>query len=187
VIAMIEHRSIVGEVRATNEGRRLSGYAATFNTETRIGDFVEVIAPGAFANSLAKNGHSAPGARKDLGDILALFDHDASRLLARTRSGTLRLKEDARGLVFDLDLPETSDGVDVSVLAARRDLGGMSFGFSVKREKWDGERRTLEAVDLHEISVVKSWPAYPNTVVQVRSRPVVFPSVAVARRYLESL
>jgi phage head maturation protease len=63
----------------------------------------------------------------------------------------------------------------------------MSFAFTVKHDRWDGERRTLEAVDLHEISIVQSWPAYPDTVVQARARPVLFPRVAVARRYLETL
>jgi hypothetical protein len=38
-----------------------------------------------------------------------------------------------------------------------------------------------------QISVVQAFPAYENTVVQARSRPVLFPRVAVARRYLESL
>jgi HK97 family phage prohead protease len=171
---MIERRAIVGELRA--KGRRLQGYAATFGAEAKINDFVETIARGAFADSLAKRS-----------DVLALVDHDPGRVLARTRSKTLRLSEDSRGLAFDLDVPATTAGNDVLALAERGDLGGMSFAFSVKREKWQGERRTLEAVDLHEISIVQSWPAYPDTVVQARARPVLFPRVAVARRYLESL
>lgn len=77
-----ERRAAILEIRAN--GRRLEGYAATFNTETRIGNrFDEVILPGAFSASL-----------KAGGDILALVDHDATRVLARTRSGTLRLSED---------------------------------------------------------------------------------------------
>jgi HK97 family phage prohead protease len=171
---MIERRAIVGELRA--KGRRLQGYAATFGAEAKINDFVETIARGAFADSLGKRG-----------DILALVDHDPGRVLARTKSKTLRLSEDSRGLAFDLDVPATTAGNDVLALAERGDLGGMSFAFTVKRERWDKERRTLEAVDLHEISIVQSWPAYPDTIVQARARPVLFPRVAVARRYLESL
>lgn len=170
----VERRAVTAEVRA--KGRRLEGYAAVFHSEARIADFVETIAPGAFAASLAERG-----------DILALVDHDPGRVLARTKSGTLRLAEDTRGLAFDLDVPATTAGNDVLALAERGDLGGMSFAFSVKRDRWDGERRTLQAVDLHEISIVQSWPAYPDTLVQARSRPVMFPRVAVARRYLESL
>jgi HK97 family phage prohead protease len=169
-----ERRAFAAEVRA--KGRRLEGYAATFGAEARIADFVETIAPGAFADSLASGG-----------DVLALVDHDASRVLARTKSKTLRLSEDLRGLAFDLDVPATTAGNDVLALAERGDLGGASFAFTVKRDRWDGERRTLESVDLHEVSIVQSWPAYPDTLVQARSRPVFHPRLAVARRYLESL
>ena len=80
----------------------------------RIADtFHESIASTAFRDSLASGA-----------DILALVDHDAGRLLARTSSGTLRLGTDSRGLHFELDLPETTLGRDVLALAERRDLGG---------------------------------------------------------------
>jgi hypothetical protein len=154
----------------------LEGYAAVYGTEARISDFVETIAPGAFANTLEESA-----------DVLALVDHDPGRVLARTRSGTLRLQEDKRGLKFDLDVPNTTHGRDVLELAERGDLGGMSFAFTIKRERWDGERRTLESIDLHEISVVSAWPAYPDTIVQARARPVFHPRVVVARRFLETL
>lgn len=152
----IERRAFA-EIRAT--GRRIEGYAATFGAEARIGSFVETIAPGAFRASLA-------------GDVLALLDHDAGKVLGRTKSGTLRLSEDARGLAFSLDLPDTAAGRDVLALAARGDLGGMSFGFTVPTggEAWRGERRTLRAVDLKEISVVSAWPAYPDTSLALRAR-----------------
>lgn len=146
------------EVRA--DGRRLVGYAALFGHEARIADFRETIAPGAFRASLAAGT-----------DILALVDHSPSRVLARTRSGTLRLSEDERGLHFEIDLPDTSDGRDMLALATRGDLGGMSFGFTVPSggETWAGERRTLRQVDLKEVSVVQSFPAYSGTSVQARA------------------
>src|SRR5262245_46590596 len=176
-----ERRAFAAEVRA--KGRRLTGYAATFGAEAKIGNFTETIAPGAFASSLAERD-----------DILALVDHDPGRVLARTRSGTLRLNEDDRGLAFDLDVPETTVGSDVLALAERGDIGGASFAFTVKRETWEGERRTLESVDLHEVSVVSAWPAYEGTIVQARARVqnAEIPQndhsrVAVARRYLETL
>lgn len=147
------------ELRA--EGRKLTGYAAVFNQETRIADFQEVIAPGAFGASLRVNP-----------DILALVDHDHSRVLARTKSGTLRLAEDERGLRFEVDVPDTSLGRDILALATRGDVGGMSFGFSVPEggESWQGDKRELRRVTLHEISVVQSFPAYGGTTVQARSR-----------------
>jgi len=172
----MERRSVHVELRA--KGRRLEGYAATFGTEARIGGrFTEVIRAGAFRASLT-------------GDVLALADHDPSRVLARTKSGTLRLGEDTRGLAFDLDVADTTAGRDVLALAERGDLGGMSFAFDVPDggEVWDGERRELRTVNLHEISVVSAWPAYEGTIVNARARlrtPTV--ALALARRYLDTV
>jgi uncharacterized protein len=165
------------EVRAAaevrTEGRRLTGYAAVFGVAARIGSFNEVVAAGAFRASLASGG-----------DVLALVDHDPSRLLARTSSGTLRLAEDAHGLRFDLDVPDTQIGRDVLALAERRDLGGMSFGFRVKQEAWPAkDRRELRAVDLVEVSVVHAFPAYAATSVDARAAGPR-PSLADIRRRL---
>ena len=154
----MEKRAAI-EVRA--EGRKLVGYAAVFDQETRIADFREVIKRGAFAASLASGK-----------DTLALVDHDSTRVLARTKSGTLRLSEDERGLKFEIDVPDTSAGRDVLALAARGDLGGASFGFTVAAggDAWTGDKRELRAVTLHEISIVQSFAAYGGTSVQARSR-----------------
>lgn len=151
----MERRSFA-EVRTA--GRRIEGYAATFNSEARLGSFVETIAPGAFRAALAT-------------DVLAMLDHDAGKVLGRTRSGTLRLNEDAKGLAFSLDLPDTQAGRDVLALAERGDLGGMSFGFTVPKggDSWQGERRTLRTIALKEISVVQAWPAYPDTELALRA------------------
>ena len=172
VAASHERRALASEIRA--KGRKLEGYAATFNNSASIGgQFVESIAPGAFNASL-----------RDGGDILALVDHDPSRVLARTRSGTLRLSEDSKGLAFSLDVPDTSIGRDVLALAERGHIGGMSFGFSVVDESRDGNRRELRAVSLYEISVVLAWPAYGNTVIQARSRGFVAPVLGYSERAL---
>lgn len=173
--AEIEKRAYAAEIRAN--GRRLEGYAAIFDNETRIGDaFFETIAKGAFTASLGNNK-----------DILALVDHDTSRVLARTKSGTLRLSEDSRGLAFDLDVPDTQAGRDVLALAARGDLGGMSFGFNAVDAPINGEHRELRAVDLMEISVVLAWPAYEGTVVNARSLQMATPFQAYADRTLRIL
>lgn len=161
--AVAETRAVSLEYRA--KGRRLEGYAALFDTPADIGDFTEVIKPGAFVRAIEVN------------DILALADHDPNRLLARTRSRTLRLSEDAKGLAFHLDLPDTQTGRDVLALAERGDLGGMSFGFNVRNggETWEGRTRTLVNIDLREISVVSAFPAYDGTVINARSRGEVSP------------
>jgi HK97 family phage prohead protease len=156
---ILERRALDIEVRAS--GRRLVGYAATFGTIAKIGrNATESIAPGAFRNALA-----------EAADILALVDHDPAKVIGRTRSKTLRLSQDNRGLSFEIDLPDTGPANDVLALATRGDLGGMSFGFTVPPggESWNGERRTLNLVDLREISVVSAWPAYDGTEVSLRT------------------
>lgn len=168
----LERRHLDFAVRAA--GRRLEGYAATFGTEARISDFTEIILPGAFRGALAPSR-----------DVLALVDHDPAKVLARTRSGSLRLAEDPRGLSFSLDVPDTQAGRDVLALAERGDLGGMSFGFTVAKdgERWQGRRRELRAVVLHEISVVSAWPAYDGTSVQARAAA---PRLHLASLFLET-
>jgi len=153
------------ELRAAAEfraaGRRLEGYASVFDAPAAIGGFTETVKPGAFRASLATPGR----------DVIALSDHDPTKLLARQSSGTLRLSEDTRGLAFSLDLPDTSVGRDLLELAQRGDLGGMSFGFIAKSEAWPSmNTRELHAVELHEISVVQSFPAYTQTSVSARAR-----------------
>lgn len=156
----IERRAAAAQIRAA--GRRLEGYAAIWGAETRIGSFTESIAQGAFSATLAEGA-----------DKLALVDHDPGKVLARTRSGTLRLAEDSRGLAFSLDVPDTTAGRDVLALAERGDIGGASFAFTVRQggEAWQGDRRELRALDLREISIVLAFPAYPQTTVAARSRP----------------
>lgn len=144
-----------------SSGRRLEGYAATFAHEANLGAFRERISLGAFRDALS-------------GDVLALLDHDPGKVLGRTRTGTLELREDDKGLAFTLDVPDTAAGRDVLALAARGDLGGMSFGFLVPEggESWDGDTRTLNKIDLREISIVSAWPAYEGTEVALRARGI---------------
>lgn len=169
----MERRAASVELRA--KAGRLSGYAVTFGTEARIKDFTETVSHGAFRKTLASGT-----------DVLALVDHFAHQVLARTGSGNLQLMEDSRGLHFDLTVPNTSYGRDILELVERGDAGGMSFGFVAVEERWDGDHRTLASVDLKEISVVSAFPAYGNTIVQARSRPPqLFPRVAARRRFLD--
>lgn len=154
----IERRASAG---ITASGRTLTGYVATFDRVATIGGFTETIKPGAFRASLA-SGH----------DILALLDHRPDVLLGRTKSGTLELREDDKGLAFTLSLPDTQAGRDVVALAERGDIGGCSFGFKVAHggDHWSGDHRELRSVELAEVSVVQSWPAYEGTEIALRHR-----------------
>jgi hypothetical protein len=141
-------------------GRRLEGYAAVFDSPAQIGAFVERVAPGAFTATLA--------ARKD---VRALVDHIDTQLLARTSSGTLQLAQDSRGLHFSIAVPDTTLGRDVLAMAERNDLSGCSFGFRVISEAWPTRTsRELHSVDLAEISILHTLPAYSQTSVAARAR-----------------
>lgn len=141
----------------------VSGYAVRFNDETVIaGLFREKIAPEAFDSSL-----------RDRPDVLALIGHDYNRVLGRTSAGTLTLRPDRVGLYFVLSADEsTPDGQTVIGTVGRKDVRGMSFGFTVSRETWvegafnELPMRIVEEAELHEISVV-SAPAYPTTTAEL--------------------
>ena len=167
-----ETRQAVSSLTAS--GRTLEGYASVFGVETRIKDFREVVMPGAFSASLKR-------------DVLALVDHDPAKVLGRTKSGTLQLKEDSKGLRFSVALPDTSLARDVLELVNRGDVGGCSFSFQVAPggERWQGKRRELRSVVLFEISIVSAWPAYQGTEVHARSK--LSPKALALQRYLDTL
>ena len=153
------------EYRADEDGGRVAtGYAAVFGKRSHnLGGFVEVVSPTAFNKTVKE------------ADVLALRDHDRSRVLGRVSSGTLRLEVDDVGLRYEVDLPDTTDGRDLAVLLERRDIVGSSFGFRVTADvdEWghteDGvPLRTLTNVALRDISPV-TYPAYPDSEAALRS------------------
>ncbi|MEK4201156.1 HK97 family phage prohead protease [Cytobacillus sp. FSL K6-0265] len=149
-----------------NQSLRVSGYAAVFNSKTSIGEyFDEMISPGAFSRTLSENG-----------DIRALINHNWDKLIGRTKSGTLILSEDERGLKFEIDLPNTSYARDLAESMERGDINQCSFGFYATEESWDYSiepaLRTVNEAELFEISIV-SIPAYENTeAALVRSKEI---------------
>jgi HK97 family phage prohead protease len=146
-----------------------------------LGGFREVIKPGAFTRTLAASA-----------SVVALYNHDSNQVLGRVGSGTLRLEQDDIGLRFELDLPDTSYARDLRSLVERRDVAGCSFAFSVRPggELWEernGETiRTLTALDLGEITICAS-PAYGDTSVALRNRPITQGFVDLNRLWLETV
>jgi hypothetical protein len=145
------------ELREDGDQMTLTGYAALFNSRSEnLGGFTEVIAPGAFSRSL-----------KSRNDIKLLWNHDTSAVLGSTRSGTLKLVEDERGLRVEASLPNTTHGRDARELVKRGDVTGFSFGFTIPGrggDEWnsEGTERTLKSVRLHEVSLTP-FPAYTAT------------------------
>lgn len=149
---------------ADPESKKLVGYVVQWNkeSETLWGEYVERFAPNAFSDSLKSNK-----------DVRALFEHDHTKLLGRTSSGTLKLEEDSIGLRFELSPPDTQLGRDLLVSVERGDIGGMSFGFRTVKNEWDfsiePNLRTVQQAELVEITVT-SIPAYPDSSLEVLKR-----------------
>jgi HK97 family phage prohead protease len=170
---MIERRfikSAVVRASSTDEKPAIEGYASVFNEEYVLWDtpnyrVVETVKPGTFTRAL-----------KEKQDVRCLFNHDANHLLGRSAAGTLRLKQDDKGLSFTNDLPNTQLGRDVRTSIERGDLDGCSFAFTVTKQTWreeekDGQTistREIEEVNLFDVGPV-TYPAYSGTSVGARS------------------
>lgn len=184
---MSERRVLQSEIRTTGmSGRTISGYAAKYGIPTTIASakgqrFVEVLAPGAFRDSIGRGD-----------DCVCLLNHNSDRPLGRASTGTLRVSEDFIGLAFECDLPDSAD--DVLEAIQRGDIRAMSFQFSNAEDDWDTDedpddrskrmpRRTIRTLRLHDVSPVV-FPAYPHTVVNARAEDVsgiVIPELTVRK------
>lgn len=118
---------------------RIAGYAALFDRVDRGND---VIAPGAFAGSLERNG----------GNVPLLWQHDPAR---RVGSVTYA-REDRRGLRV---IGEIDGDNALADLVRVGTVTGLSFGYRVTRAAGQRPRR-LEALELVEVSLV-SAPMQP--------------------------
>ena len=151
------------ELRQEDNGPiRVAGYAAVFNQETNIGGyFTETIAPGAFTSALDRGD-----------DVVLLVNHDGLPL-ARTRSGTLKLTHDDRGLYIESELDPSDPDVRAIVPKMKRgDLDKMSFAFIPTRQTWDESgdmpKRMIEDLQLYDVAIVTT-PAYDGTEIGLRA------------------
>lgn len=158
-----ENRSIAYsrlELREAGDGKTLSGYAAIFDSPSEPLPWVEFVRRGAFAKTL-----------NDGADVRLLIDHEGIPL-ARSKSGTLALEEDERGLRVEAELdPANPDAAKVISAMRRGDMNQMSFAFRTIKDSWSQDRQTreLREVQLYDVSVV-TFPAYEETVAELRSR-----------------
>jgi len=152
---------IPAEIRAESDGLRVEGYAAVFGERADIaGMFYEVIERGAFSDAVGRD------------DVVFLVNHEGLPL-ARTRSGTLKLYEDDRGLRMETMLDAEDPDVKSIVGKMRRgDLDKMSFAFRADVQEWDESEdmpvRTIKRATLYDVSVVTT-PAYDGTEIGLRS------------------
>ena len=151
------------EVRAIDEtnddGWTVSGYAAVFDSPSEPLPWTEYVKRGAFRKTI-----------KDGADVRLLIDHTGVPL-ARTKSGTLKLREDDKGLYMEARLdPANPDAVKMRSALMRGDVSQMSFAFETVKDGWNKDRtvRELKEVRLHDVSIV-TYPAYEETSAEMRN------------------
>ena len=157
------------ELTHVDESGTFSGYASVFDA-IDLGQ--ELVAPGAFARSLAEKGAAG---------IRMLFQHNPDEPI-----GTwLKIVEDGHGLKVDGRInTDVARGREVLSLMRAGGLDGLSIGFRTVRARTDpatGVRHILEA-DLWEISIV-TFPMLPEArIAAVKAAPL--PTVRQFERWL---
>lgn len=156
-------------VDAEVKGRTVRGYAAVYDTPwndwliEQMG-YVEKVAHGAFRKALTRSDN-----------VPLLWQHDRNSMLATTRNQTLRLKDDARGLYFEADLPNTQLGNDLREMIARGDVRGMSYGIAAlptdsRIERTQPPTRIVSnAQRLLDVTLTYE-PAYESSTVELRTQ-----------------
>jgi HK97 family phage prohead protease len=142
----------------------LRGYAATYEPYDcyggpEMGGWVEQLQRSSFDKTL----QAQP-------DVMLLLNHTGAPL-ARTKSGTMTLTTDRRGLLVEARLDPTDPDVQSLLPKMRRgDLDEMSFAFKVKEQAWNDDytQRTINEVSLQkgDVSVV-NYGMNPNTRVKL--------------------
>ena len=165
----IEFRTAKVELRAVDStGMEFEGYAALWDSPSADGTVPEIVKSTAFNRSLS-------AVDRGEWDVRAYQDHDPKLLLGTTKSGTLSLRADAKGLLAKIKLnPEISFHRDLAAIV--KSMGnslGMSFGFwntAANKVNEDGVRE-LRDVKLVEVSALTGLaPYYPGTVSLVSVR-----------------
>ena len=150
-------------IELRNDSVILDGYVNVTLRESRElssprGKFVEEIKPKTFERALLNT---------DSVDLL--FNHDHNRKLGSTKEGNLELREDNVGLRAIATVTDTQ----VMEKARSGELQGWSFGFACLKDEWrtreDGmQKRSIEELELYEVSVLDKKPAYIATSIESR-------------------
>lgn len=154
------------EFREAGDSLELTGYASVFDEPYDVyggppSGWMEIVDRRAFDKTL----RSKP-------DVHLLINHEGMPL-ARTKSGTLKLSTDSKGLMVEADLDRRDPDVQrLETKMSRGDMDQMSFAFRVIRQEWnedESERRMVEvSIDRGDVSVV-NFGANPATSSSLRS------------------
>lgn len=165
-----ELRQFQFEVRADQNdehGDFLTGTPIVFDQKTDLGWWDETIDRHALDDT-------------DLKDVRFLVNHNTDMIpLARSRNNNanstmqMSVTEEGMNIRVDLDTENNSDAKALYSAVKRGDLSGMSFMFSVDKDKWDDvesdhpTRTILSIGKVLEVSAV-TFPAYAQTSIQAR-------------------
>ena len=145
----------------SNQNMAISGIATVFNQPSIKGNFTEYIGQNAL------NG-------VDLNNVLLLYSHDFSNILARADAGTLQTSIQPDGLHFNAQLPDTQLGHDTYINILNGNIKGMSFGFNIAPDgdSWSVNSQGNTIHTIHKIGQVFELsltpiPAYVETSVKV--------------------
>ena len=124
----------------------IHGYASLWGVADLNGD---VVARGAFSNSLAKTG---------AGGVRMLHQHEGRAVVGVWD----RMVEDERGLFVEGRIMDWSaEGRFARALSRAGALDGLSIGFRSSRARREGRLRVLVEVELWEVSLV-TFPMLPG-------------------------
>lgn len=148
----------------TDKSGLIEGVAAVVNVVTDMGWYKEMIVEGAFDEVLGN-------------DIRCLVNHEDEMILARTKSGTLKVWIDEQGnFRYSYKTPNRSYAHDLEDAIISGDVSQSSFAFTVKEEQWvyastPGDkdlRKIIKFEQIYDVSPV-TFPAYEDTDVAKRS------------------
>ena len=164
---LLENRSLNQfaemQARAETDGDiiRVSGHGAVTGKWYPVYNFQERVAAGAFSKTLQENP-----------DIRGMFNHNPDFLLGRTKSGTMDVEEDKRGLRYEI----RADALDPQAQSVARKIGrgdvdGSSMAFFTIKEDWLEEKgkpvkRTILELELLETGPV-TMPASTSTTAKI--------------------
>jgi len=170
----LQYRNNTGEVTYNEESRSFSGYGIVFNSDSQpLYVYDQERGVVRVTEQISRDSLS----EADMSDVISAINHNFERVLARTTSGTLQLDTDERGVMYRLELPDTTYANDLRVSVERGDITGSSFVFSMDMEEGynitersDGSLLAVpkRITKVYEMGPVTN-PAYPETTAENRS------------------
>lgn len=173
---MIEIREMQATTNAVAEDKamKVAGVVNKPNEKSEVmldakgKPFVEMVLPNVFAEAIA-----------DAENIRLLYAHDTNKVLADTKTDTLKVFEENGEVKMQAVLVDTTDGKDAFELVKKQLVGGLSFGFTTLEDEWeqiDGiYQRKIKKMILSEISIVPN-PAYKQSEVEPEKRSIEVPT-----------